>query len=181
MRAPPAAGRRWRGRWRRRARRRRGRARGGSGERQQRADHALHLAPLRREPLPQTACLTAWGVYEKHGIPAIPADSSTTPRAWPTAKARAGVAAEVEVLDRERRRLVLADQVAHARVDIGEPALERLARARLDHAAVERGEPRPVREHHAVARVRGAGVDAEDDHQCCDSARDGGRLLGSDP
>ena len=36
--------------------------------------------------------------------------------------------------------------------------------ARLDHAAVERGERAPAREHHAVAGVGGAGIDAEDDH-----------------
>ena len=33
------------------------------------------------------------------------------------------------------------------------------------HAAVQRGKPRPVREHHAITRMRGAGIDAEDDHQ----------------
>src|SRR5204863_6603807 len=89
----------------------------------------------------------------------------------------AGVLAEIEVLDRERDRGMLADQVEHARVDAGEAALERLARLGGDHAAVEGGEPRAVGEHHAVARVGGAGIDAEDDHlHVLDSAVDAGRL-----
>ena len=53
---------------------------------------------------------------------------------------RVGVAAEVEVLDGERDRPVLGDQVAHARVDVRQAPLERSPRARLDHAAVERRE-----------------------------------------
>src|SRR5215218_5838954 len=36
-----------------------------------------------------------------------------------------GVAAEVEILDRQRGRRVLADEIAHARVDLGEAPLER--------------------------------------------------------
>ena len=52
-----------------------------------------------------------------------------------------GVAAEVEVLDRHAPSGSCSrDQVADARVDVGEPALERRARPRLDHAAVERRE-----------------------------------------
>jgi hypothetical protein len=74
------------------------------------------------------------------------------------------VASEVEVLDRERRGLVLADQIAHARVDLGEPALERHAGARVDHATVQRGEPPTMRDHNAVPGIRRARVYAEDDH-----------------
>ena len=48
----------------------------------------------------------------------------------------------------------------------------------LDHAAVERRERAPAREHHAVARVRGAGIDAEDDHHGRDSGPADGRLPG---
>jgi hypothetical protein len=59
---------------------------------------------------------------------------------------------------------VLSDQVAHARVDLGKPALERHSGARLDHAAVERREPSSLREHHAKPGARGARVYAEDDH-----------------
>jgi hypothetical protein len=75
-----------------------------------------------------------------------------------------GVPAEVEVLDRNRRRPVLADQVAHARVYLGEPPLEGHARARVDHAAVERREPAAVRKHDPIPGVRRARVYAEDDH-----------------
>ena len=99
-------------------------------------------------------------------MPAMPADSSTTPRAWPTANARAGVLAEVEVLDRERGRLVLARSgrtrargCRARRRSSGSPA------PRPDHAAVERRELLPAREDHPVARMGGAGIDAEDDHQ----------------
>ena len=42
---------------------------------------------LPARPVPQTALLTSCGVYEKQRIPAIPAESSATPRAWPTEKA----------------------------------------------------------------------------------------------
>jgi len=40
-----------------------------------------------------------------------------------------------------------------------------LAGGGLDHAAVQRRERAAARDHHPVARVRGARVDAEDDHQ----------------
>jgi hypothetical protein len=75
-----------------------------------------------------------------------------------------GVAAEVEVLHREGGRLVLANQVAHPRVDVGQPPLERNARTRLDDTAVERGKPAPMREHDAIPGIGRARVYAEDDH-----------------
>jgi hypothetical protein len=74
------------------------------------------------------------------------------------------VAAEVEVLHRESSGLVLLDQVAHARVDVGEAPFERDPGPRLDHAAVEGGQAAPVREHDAVPGVGCARVYAEDDH-----------------
>ena len=63
------------------------------------------------------------------GMPRWPAASSTTPRAWPTANARARVGAEVEVLDRDGVGRVLGDQLADARVDRGQAALQRQPRA----------------------------------------------------
>ena len=42
---------------------------------------------LAARPLPHTAPLTCWGVYEAVGTPRWPAASITTPRAWPTANA----------------------------------------------------------------------------------------------
>jgi hypothetical protein len=47
---------------------------------------------------------------------------------------------------------------------MGEAALQREARPRVDDPAVERGEPASVREHDAIPGVRGARVYAEDDH-----------------
>ena len=69
----------------------------------------------------------------------MPADSSTTPRAWPTANA------EREFWPKKSSSIdtagaVLGDQVTHLRVDVGQPALERLPRRGVDHAAVERRE-----------------------------------------
>jgi hypothetical protein len=59
---------------------------------------------------------------------------------------------------------MLRDQVADASVDPRQSLLERLGGARADHPAVERGELAAARQDDAVARVGGAGVDAEDDH-----------------
>src|SRR4051794_41938450 len=82
----------------------------------------------------------------------------------PDAERAARVGAEEEVLDRDGLGLVLGDQVAYARVDPGEPALERLAAVGGDDAAVERRQPLPACEHDAVAGVGGAWGDSEDDH-----------------
>ena len=82
----------------------------------------------------------------------------------PDRERRAHVLPEEEVLDGEGRRPVLRDQVADAAVDAGQPPFQRLVGAGADHAAVERGERLPARDHHAEAGVGGAGIDAEDDH-----------------
>jgi hypothetical protein len=74
------------------------------------------------------------------------------------------VGAEVQVLDGHGGGRVLVEQVADAGEDGGQPALERQAGGRLHHAAVERGHPPAAAGDDAVARVGGAGVDAEDDH-----------------
>ena len=46
----------------------------------------------------------------------------------------ADIGSEVELLDRNRVRGVRVEQPAHARVDVGEPALQSHARGSLDHA-----------------------------------------------
>jgi hypothetical protein len=89
---------------------------------------------------------------------------------------RAGVLPEEEVLDRDRGRLVLLDQVRHARVDTCEPPLERLALVGGYDTSVESGQAVPVREHDAVTGRRRARVYPEDDHHRLDSAWRAGRL-----
>ena len=76
------------------------------------------------------------------------------PARLPDRERAAGVLAEVQLLERDRVRLVLAQQRLHARVDVGEPPLGRRARGRRDDAAVERREP-PARaaDDDAVAGV----------------------------
>ena len=86
------------------------------------------------------------------------------PARLPHREGGVGVPAEVEVLHRERGGLVLADQVAYARVDLCEPPLERHSRAGVDHAAFERGKPPALRQNNSIPGVGGARVYAEDDH-----------------
>ena len=63
------------------------------------------------------------------------------------------------------RRAAYSSSSAHTRAWIAASRAPGSApAARLDHAAVERDEPRAVARHHAVAGVGGAGIDAEDDH-----------------
>ena len=94
---------------------------------------------------------------------------------------RAGVVAEEEVLDRDGVRLVLVDELGDPRVDVGEAALQRRARRRLDHAGRQRRQAPGGGRHHAVARVGGAGIDAEDAHAARDSASRGGRPASEAP
>ena len=86
-----------------------------------------------------------------------------TPRAWPTASRRAHVLAEVDVLERERRRLVPGDQLLELGVDRRQPALERGVRRRLDHAAVDGGHLPSGKPDDAETRVRHARVYAHDE------------------
>jgi hypothetical protein len=76
----------------------------------------------------------------------------------------ARVGAEEQVLERDRVGLVADQQLVDLGEQRGEAALERHARARGDHAAVERDEAHAAPRHHAVAGVREAGIDAEDGH-----------------
>ena len=77
---------------------------------------------------------------------------------------RARVDAEEDVLHGQRAGPVRVGSsptrawMTASRVPIGS------ARGRLDHATVERDQPPAAAGHHAVARVGGAGIDAEDDH-----------------
>ena len=77
---------------------------------------------------------------------------------------RAHVLAEVEVLERKRRRLMPADQLLELRVDPREPRLQRPARRGLDHAAVN-GTHLPARNpDDAEAGVRQPGINAHHNH-----------------
>jgi hypothetical protein len=82
------------------------------------------------------------------------------PAGLPDRERGVDVAPEVELLHRDRLGGVLADQVGDLGVDRREPALERRAGPRLDHAAVEGHQGATTREHHAVSRVGGSGIDA---------------------
>src|SRR5207302_9302128 len=86
------------------------------------------------------------------------------------------VVAEEDVLDGDRRRFVLGDQVAQAPMDPREPSLERLGRRSGYNAPVEGGEPAATRKDDPIAEVGRPGVDAEHDHHRFDSAVRGGRL-----
>ena len=119
---------------------------------------------LSAPPLPQTAFLTTCGVYGEARDAGHARREQHHAACLADREGALGVAPEVEVLDRDRGGLVLPDQVADARVDVRQPALERHASARLDHAAVERRQRAPAHEHHAIARMRGAGIDAEHNH-----------------
>ena len=136
------------------------------GQRQQRSHHPLHL-------------LLAGGARAAHGAldllgrvgtctarPRWPAASITAPRAWPTANARAHVGAEVQLLDRHRRRgRCSSSSCADPRVDVDQACARAAGPSRgRDHAAVERQQSRAARLHHAVAGAGGAGIDAQDDH-----------------
>src|SRR5256885_404488 len=66
--------------------------------------------------------------------------------------------------------------ISHVAVDRGQPLLERLVGLGAHNTAVESRQRAPAREHHSVAGVGRAGVDAEDDHHGGDSAHVGGRL-----
>ncbi len=110
--------------------------------------------------------------------PALAGGQHHDPAGLADGEGRAHVGPEVQLLDRNRLRPVLVEQLADAGVDDREPRGGVAGRAGLDHAPVERHHPPALTPHHAVARVGGAGIDAEDDHlHGGDSARRGGRLF----
>jgi hypothetical protein len=75
-----------------------------------------------------------------------------------------GVAAEEDVLHRDDGDVVLVEQLAHAAMDVRQPDLRRRLGARGDDAAVQGEQLLAAALDDAEARVRGARIDAEDDH-----------------
>ena len=73
---------------------------------------------------------------------------------------RADVAAEVDLLDRQRARLVPGHQLAERGVDLLQPPLHRHLRPRLDDAAVERDHAVALDPDDAEAEIRRARVDS---------------------
>jgi hypothetical protein len=82
----------------------------------------------------------------------------------PDGERRAHVLAEVELLEGDRAGGVGGQQLLDLLIDIGQPALARDPRRRLDHAPVESAQPTLLQRHHAVAGAGEARIYAEDDH-----------------
>ncbi len=132
-------------------------------ERQQRLDHAADLV-LRGAAGPADGALDLLGRVLRAGDRGLPGGEQDRAARLPDREGRARVDAEVEALQRDRVRLVLGQQLGHARVQGGEAQRWGDARAGPDDPAVQRGEPPAAARHHAVARVGQAGIDAEDLH-----------------
>src|SRR5262249_15310853 len=70
-----------------------------------------------------------------------------------------------DVLHGERVGPVSRQQLGHALVDLVQSRCERIARARANHAAFDKGDgPKPVSLYDTVSGGRRARIDAEDDH-----------------
>ena len=109
-------------------------------------------------------------------MPACPAASTVTPRACPTANALRAFWPKKRSSTATASGSCSSIRWHTCRWMLDEALLERLVRLGVQDAAVQRRERAAAREHHAVAGVRGAGIDAEDDHHQGDSADVGGRL-----
>ena len=137
--------------------------RGGAGSRAASATmRATCSLPAR--PLPQTAPLTCCGRVADARHAALAGGEHHDAARLADGEGAARVRAEVQLLERHRVGLVLAEQRVHRVVDLGEPPLRRQAGGRLDHAAVERDEPPAAAGDDAVAGVGEARVYAEHDH-----------------
>ena len=86
------------------------------------------------------------------------------PARLPDGEGRANVLTEEQRFEGDGVGLVRGEQVENPLMQHRQAPLGRDARARLDHAAVERGEPPGAPGDDAVAGVGEAGIDAEDDH-----------------
>ena len=164
--ARATAARSWRGRSRPRARRRRDRGAARSARPSSaltiRATWSLLGAPVAADRALDLLRRVADARQRRAGRP----PASPTPRACPTANAVLHVLAEVQLLERHRVGLVLGDQRLERRRGCRPDGAPRASSARgLDHAAVERDQAPAAARDDAVAGVRQAGVDAEDDHE----------------
>ena len=135
---------------------------GGAGEPEQGADHLLDLALGGRAAAADGHLHRLRRVVEA-GDPALGGGEHRDAARLADGDRRAHVLAEVEVLERDRGRLVPGDQLLELGVDAGEPGLERQVRRRLDHAAVDGGHLAAGHPDDAEARVRHARVYAHDE------------------
>ena len=133
------------------------------GQREQRLHHPLHLL-LAGPARSAHRALDLLGRVGEAGDAALPGGQHDHPAGLPDGERGARVRAEVEVLDGERGRRVLVQERRHAGVDGGQPRAGIQPRRGLYHPAVERQQPTAAARHHAEARVRRAGIDAEGDH-----------------
>ncbi len=98
------------------------------GQREQRLDHPLHLV-LRRAAGAADRALDLLRRVGGHGDAALAGGQQDDAAGLADRERRVRVGAEVELLDRHRVRRVLGQQLAHARVDRGQPARQREPRA----------------------------------------------------
>ena len=133
------------------------------GQREQRLHHPLHLL-LAGPARSAHRALDLLGRVGEAGDAALAGGEHDHPAGLPDGERGARVRAEVEVLDGERGRRVLVEQRRHAGVDGGQ-ARARVQRPPRSLSPRRRAPEAPAAaRHHAVARVRRAGIDAEGDH-----------------
>ena len=133
------------------------------GQAQQRLHHPLHLV-LRGATAAAHGALDLLRRVVVARDPALAGRDEHRPARLPDGERRADVLTEKQCLEGDGVGLVGRKKVVHALVEHGETALRRHARARLDHAAVERREPPGAARDDAVAGVGEAGIYAEDHH-----------------
>lgn len=138
-------------------------ARGSLTEGQHRRHHAGHLL-LGGAAVTAYRCLDLLGGVGVTGKSALTAGEQDDAAGLPDGKGAACVLPEVEVLQRHHADVVLVDELEHLSVDGAQALLGSGGGARLNHATVERAQTPIARANHAVAGVRGSGVDAEHDH-----------------
>ncbi len=133
------------------------------GQAEQRLDHARHLV-LRRAAAAAHRALDLLGGVAGTADGLLAGGEHRHAAGLPDRERGPHVLAEVELLERHRVGLVLAQQILERAVDLGQAPLVRCPGARLDDAAVERDQPAVAARDDAVARVGETRVYAEDDH-----------------
>ena len=129
-----------------------------------RTDHPLHLRFLCATEATDGGLDLRNGVLG-HGDVAKTGGGQHGAARLPDLQGTAGVAADVDALDREGRGRVLLDQRVDGTRDRGQALLERRVRIRVDASESDRPKPAAYRCHHAEARGCRAGVDPEDHHE----------------
>jgi diguanylate cyclase (GGDEF)-like protein len=133
------------------------------GQAQQRLHHPLDLV-LAGAAAAADGALDLLGRVVRARHAALAGGHEDRPARLADGESCANVLTEIQSFEGDRIGLVLDEQVRHPLVQDGQAPLGRHARARLDHAAVERGEPPGPAHDDAVTGVRQAGIDAEDHH-----------------